>query len=394
MTRTSMHQNTCLSVFLLLPCILLFQLSAQAQSPGGVPNGSYRWSDMSGDSAAYMLTAAANMPRSGDSLVVYAVSELPQTAGGGILDLTGTRVGRRSPFVHKVCSDTLTTTAFGTVSRFLIHGDKLELSGYENRRVLVEYDTPPPVLRWPVALGDSVGGSFEGRASWCGRIYARLEGRAWTAADRVGGLVLPSGDTLADVIRLRHVRETHHVTYDSINTWGMLRRTALNDKSPTCPRPVRTETAVFFAAGWRYPVLVEETTLDAGRGRVSAMLCLPAEQALADCGTDNALPGDSLFRDAGGGAGQTGDPPPFRVASLRYDAEGGTLHVVCEAAADTEVTLRVADASGMLWRENAGMARAGRPSTLRVDCSGLRRGQYALLVTCGAERQSFKFSIR
>ena len=67
--RTSMQQNTCLSVFLLLPCILLYQLSAKAQSPGGVEgceawfvttpvtsdlNGSYRWSDLSGDSTTLL----------------------------------------------------------------------------------------------------------------------------------------------------------------------------------------------------------------------------------------------------------------------------------------------------------------------------------------------------
>ena len=69
MTRTSIQQNTCLSVFLLLPCILLYQLSAKAQSPGGVEgceawfvttpvtsdlNGSYRWSDLSGDSTTLL----------------------------------------------------------------------------------------------------------------------------------------------------------------------------------------------------------------------------------------------------------------------------------------------------------------------------------------------------
>lgn len=343
-----------------------------------------------------MLTATANMPRCGDSLVVCAVSELPLYAVNCNMDLSGVHIGRRSEFVHKACNDTMTTTAFGTVARFLLSGDTLVLSGYENRRMLVEYDTPPPILRWPFMPGDSVGGPFEGRAAWCSRMYARIKGNAWSVADRLSSLVLPSGDTITNVIRLRHVRETHHITYDSINNWGMLRRTAMQDASSIFSKcqPVRTETTALFAIGWRYPILVAEVTQDMGGRRVSAILCTPTEQARQNYDMDNALRRDTLVHEVGENAILRNASPPVHIISIRYDDMVDMLHVSCEAAADTEVTLRIADSSGILWRESTDMVPAGLSNTLHVDCSGLRHGQYALLVTCGAERQSFKFSIR
>ena len=105
-------------------------------------------------------------------------------------------------------TDSLIAIDNGGMQKYRLKGDSLLLTGTENRLMHIDYSLSEMWLRFPMSLGDSISGLFEGKGQYCERLFLRKAGRYTTKADALGSLVMENSDTLHNVLRLRTERIT------------------------------------------------------------------------------------------------------------------------------------------------------------------------------------------
>lgn len=82
--------------------------------------------------------------------------------------------------------------------------DTLWQTGYETSRTHMHYPSPIPVLRFPMAYGDSLCGVYSGQGRYCHMRSIFIDGYYSVHADAVGQLVLPEV-TIDSVLRVHSV---------------------------------------------------------------------------------------------------------------------------------------------------------------------------------------------
>ena len=355
--------------------------------------------------AQSILALSNNGFRDGDSLAMTLVDGVvPGDAGRNVVwDYSNARKWRLHTLQYKLMGDTLSAHEGGTSWHTVINGDTLLLTGFENRHTLMEYDEPLPLLRYPFSFGDSIGGSFHGIGKWCDRTFMHIWGDGVTRADAKGTLILPSGDTLRHVLRLHSVRRTWHISYDTIYTWSALREFVRQEEriglemAISKTAPIVTDNYVWYAPGWRYPVLRMETATDAIGTRMTALLYPPASQGELDYDMENDQSRRQMAMRGGVGfAGDKRDDPPNAITShaIGYDASNGIVNLTFSLSRPALVSLLLSDVAGVTWRSTEKSYDGDGTYTLSLSCSGIPHGQYALRIICGNDIISEKFYIK
>ena len=108
-------------------------------------------------------------------------------------------------------TDSLIAIDNGGMRKYCLKGDSLLLVGTENRLMHIDYAQPEVWLRFPMSLGDSISGLFEGKGQYCERLFLRKIGRYTTKADASGSLLMENSDTLHNVLRIQTERITTYI---------------------------------------------------------------------------------------------------------------------------------------------------------------------------------------
>ena len=98
-------------------------------------------------------------------------------------------------------TDSLIAIDNAGMNKYWMKGDSLLLVGTESRLMHIDYAQPEVWLRFPMSLGDSIQGLFEGTGQYCERLFLRKIGRYTTKADALGSLLMDNSDTLHNVLR-------------------------------------------------------------------------------------------------------------------------------------------------------------------------------------------------
>ena len=374
--------------------------------------------------SAQTLTPAANAPRKGDVLKKQQ-TEYANTSGGGdgrVWDLSGIEVvnprHKARILAKRDSADTMADTVMTIESRMrrytLQRGDSLLTVGTENVLSLVRYQQPELSLRFPVSYGDSTASIFYGTAAWCERTYSRIYGASRVKADATGTLVTPGGDTLRQVMRVHTLRTTGTRLLPVSTEPGMR---ALIDSLPAftadsarvclaadTSQGMVTEEDIcqFYATGYRYPVFETRRTVDAQGGVTEEALYHPAdEQALlADeenerlrHGILHAYGGVGLDKGGGQGNGSGQDTPPSPLSRCDVTVNGSMVTVTYDLTEDASVTGIVSTVSGIVLRQSSQHNDAGTGYQMRIDCGGLRAGQYVLYMNVNGQVIGYTLNI-
>lgn len=89
---------------------------------------------------------------------------------------------------------------------YVLQGDTLFCTGYENALTRMDYSCYEPVLRFPFGYGDTLSGYFSGTGEYCHRLPFTAGGHIRVEADGVGTLLLPDAKLKKDVLRLHRCR--------------------------------------------------------------------------------------------------------------------------------------------------------------------------------------------
>ncbi|MBP5220581.1 MAG: hypothetical protein J6034_07770, partial [Bacteroidaceae bacterium] len=231
------------------------------------------------------INQSCNHYRNGDMLEKRKVSVEGFDLNGknGVWSLEDAEISKKTYIAEYTAeADTMMMQERGNRTYFHLENGLVSIIGSENAQEIISYDMPETWLKFPMHLGDSLSGYFNGTGKYCDHLFMRRFGTYLTKADAVGKLVLPSGDTLRNVIRLHTERyvgmivtpvdtmrsEIPVFTVDSIIA-HMIPDTA----------KIREDVYRWYANGYRYPVL-EAKTICIGNEKLSEEIyyCPPEEQ--------------------------------------------------------------------------------------------------------------------
>jgi|GEM_PF-1765716 len=109
-----------------------------------------------------------------------------------------------------------------TMYKYGFKGDSLLMLGFENSGSKLTYSDPELSLVFPFTLGDSIVDRYKGTGRYMNTILSQADGYLTTIADAEGTLILPDGDTLLNVLRIRsercYIQRTLPIVYeDEVN---------------------------------------------------------------------------------------------------------------------------------------------------------------------------------
>jgi len=305
-------------------------------------------------------------------------------------------------------TDTIAAIGNGGMAKYKLDGDSLLLVGTENRLMHIDYALPEIWLRFPMCLGDSVSGLFEGKGQYCERLFLRKAGRYSTKADALGTLVLENCDTIHNVLRLRTERVTTTLAqpldsmlavYGILDSIPELGDDSIATLAATDDKAIRTVTMRYYAPGCRYPVLeTNESGIASGNGSpamTAAYYCSPFSQTGLASASSSLQAKPARWQDIANTDERQGNTLSY---SLLTNTSSRTIAVTFDAGAQTAgrscpIRLLLCDRQGILYRQTSGSAISGELTELSLSYAGLSHGQYVLYIEACGKQYSEIFSV-
>ena len=303
-------------------------------------------------------------------------------------------------------TDTMMAVEQGNRTYYSQDRGSVSIIGSENYMELISYDMPEIWLTFPMQMGDSVCGYFNGSGPYCERFFLRRYGTYKTKADAAGKIVLPQGDTLRNVLRLHTERYVGTIavpidtmlckipafTVDSIIQY-LIPDTA----------KVREDVYRWYAEGYRYPILEAQTLSYRDSILTEEMYyCPPEMQEQLSLDEENKqtrarLAEEELAR------WQKPSPSPDEPTNrrgndhFRYDItqpDGNdqvTIHY--DTDHDTWVTALISNGLGYVYRRADETCPAGS-GQLSLSSAGLRKGQYIIYINVDGNQYAEKVNVK
>ena len=277
----------------------------------------------------------------------------------------------------------------------------------ENFMEMMNYDMPETWLRFPMQVGDSVCGYFNGSGPYCERFFMRRFGTYKTKADAAGTLVLPKGDSLRNVIRLHTERYVGTITVpiDTMEkkipafTVDSIVRLLVPDTAK-----VREDVYRWYAEGYRYPILEAKSLSYCDSLLMEEMYYCPPDmqRTLAYDEENEQIRTRLAEEERAGWLASSSDNDANNAQSrgkngftygLSQDDVSGLVTIHYATNHDTQMTALVANGLGYAYRRADQPCAAGSGQTT-IDCSGLRRGQYIIYINVDGERYAEKINLK
>ena len=340
-----------------------------------------------------VLTAELNMMRGGDVLERVAAAPFPAGDSGEDVFWNFSEISETGKSVRRHVSAGDTVFAViegGTMDKYRFSGDSIISIGYENRLAVLNDSVPYTRLVFPFSYGQKTGGSFIFTGRYAQDRDAETGGTVTVEADATGRMLLPSLDTLDNVLRVR----------TDTRAWLRLLRhgEALDDSIATDSLPFYERSVYeWYAPGYRYPVF--ETRLyrlyehgrPCGSYGVSYYYPTAEQESLANDPANRKIREDIFLEKRGLRA--DGDSERNSDGENGQDGGRGTVSGVVASATPSEVTvsfdvsggetvigMTLADLYGRVYGYIPEHAVGEGSHTETIDTSRLTPGEYVLTV--------------
>ena len=313
-----------------------------------------------------------------------------------VWSIEGTKVSKRDfRAAYSAVADRLMKTERGNRTYYRQDRDIVSIIGSESAQTFFSYDIPETWLKFPMQVGDSVFGYFNGTGKYCDRLFIRRFGNYLTKADAVGEIVLPSGNTLHNVLRLhteRHIStiatpiDTMKFKIPAFTVDSIIRRMAADTMQ------IQEDVYRWYAEGYRYPVL-EATVVSRGEQIFSDEVFFSPPELQEQLVLDEANMRvrermTATARELDESKGESGDNGfTFRISR---DDGNETITVNYSSKQPVRVTILLANSQGYVYRR----ASQTNGSPISLSYSGLRQGQYILKINTDSEHFSEKFNVK
>ncbi|WP_419033120.1 T9SS type A sorting domain-containing protein [Dysgonomonas gadei] len=268
-------------------------------------------------------------------------------------------------------------TEHNTMYYYYLSGDSLLQTGHENPSVKLAYNSPIVLMLYPLNYGQSISSQYRSEGLYSGTVAIHTKGTVTTAADAYGKILLPSGDTLGPVLRVKTEQTILDVSDEfSVNTDG-------NDKGKLL------ETCRWYSKGYRYPVFetVRNINLsDSAQIFATAFYYPPQDHLYLDTDSENKTLLDELWKDTE--KDQTIDPTAKTVTledimtcKIYPNPVVSTMNIEYELKQDAKVVFELYSIEGLLVKKMKSQSKSAGIYYETMDCTGLHPKNYVLRIT-------------
>ena len=212
--------------------------------------------------AQNILKKDYNMFRGEDVIIKQQVKyKNPGRAGENVLwDFSKQEaVNDKYKLFYKLNSDsTVTGCEHGTLYHYQLKKDSLFSLGYENPTTVIKNAKPELLLVFPFSYQSRIEGYFYGSGNYCRRLDLTSQGKTVTWGDAYGMIILPNGDTIQNVLRVRSLKKiaekmTPYVSKDSVSCLAV-NADSINSHLNNDSVYMQVETYRWYADCYRYPI--------------------------------------------------------------------------------------------------------------------------------------------
>lgn len=206
----------------------------------------------------------SNMFRPGDKLIKQQVEyKEPGESGENVLWDFSRQESINDYYELAYFSEDNDSTIIGcehrTMYRYKISGDSLFCLGYENPTTRMNFVRPELLIIFPFHYQSRSHDYFYGTGEYSRRLGVILQGSLTSYADAYGSMVIPEGDTLKNVLRVRSVKSITEKMKSS--RWRKAFKDTIVIQTDTIDYRlandsilIELETYKWYAEGYRYPV--------------------------------------------------------------------------------------------------------------------------------------------
>ncbi|MDR1763443.1 MAG: T9SS type A sorting domain-containing protein [Dysgonamonadaceae bacterium] len=238
-----------------------------------------------------------------------------------------------------------------TMYYYRFDGNRLWTLGHENPTTLLRYSEPLLTAVFPIAFGEKYSEKYSGSGLYSATDEFSVSGQVDISADATGIMVLPSKDTLRNVIRVKSVRSA--VEKDGVSS---------------------LENVYWYARGYRYPVFETVRLTKSDRETFASAFYFPPDQHyyLDDDAENFALHEENPDTDSNPWAGLAYNLFPNPVTSFL------NIELYLPKAATVRIQVH-SQAGSLVLSSSKGRLSAGLQA-FRQDVSALPVGNYVITV--------------
>lgn len=344
-----------------------------------------------------------NSPRVGDNVDYFRVSYplVIKKYNRYLWDLSQFSSGRKkytsSYMQNGEGQDSLSVIENGSKFFILLDKDGVYDCGFENNQTKVNYNIPIKKYTFPMVLGDSIGGVFHGVGSYCDRQKIRTFGSWLSCADAIGDLVLPSCDTLRNVIRVHLQQNTLCYFYPMDSVQHLLpsfTNESISNALNTNDSLIVSDSFFWFAQGYRYPILKYQTARVKGQSVAvdgKAYYCPPEMQKELPLDDENIKVRMETSNKVNNPTNGTDKNNNFKY-TFSNDSYSRNIHISYTADSPIDVNAILTNTAGVVYRT---LSQSGNQSgNIDFNYGSLQPGQYVVYIKTGAETYIEKFNNR
>lgn len=270
-----------------------------------------------------------------------------------------------------------------TMYYFKQTSNNLEVLGHENPTTLLHYTTPMIASVYPTDYGQSYTSGYESEGLYSKRIPFGSTGTMNITSDAYGMIILPSGDTIDHIIRIKTVQVIHEV---------------IKTKKPQYFN-ITSETYKWYAKGYRYPIFESIKTFNnedslQTKAFKTAFFFPPQEHLYLDDDKENLAILDSLWNLKHPIQEETRSSNTEIAGNFSYNfypnPVESQLTIEYYLESPTTITLSLYAMDGkQLKNITVGKKDKGLHSEY-LDCSNLAKGTYILRIEANSKSVSDK----
>ncbi|MCM1292415.1 MAG: hypothetical protein NC111_01805 [Bacteroides sp.] len=278
-----------------------------------------------------------------------------------------------------------------TIYYYRIAGDSILIDGFENNQSSMLYYVGETSLLFPLTKGHAIDGVFHGEGLYCDRWSHTMSGTYHTEADASGMLILPEGDTIPDVVRIRTRRMIDSRYFSSATASSMIDslRFYQDDRR-------------WYAPGYRYPLLISSTMTASDATTPRHHVAYYSSASMASALENDPLNVDrrqqlatshhsSLFDNTVYGSCPKSSTPTVNY-TFSHDSNADTVSITFTTAEPLDVEIGLSDAMGIVYFTDRRTAQPYQPQTLTFDYARLPySANYVIFINAAAEHYSENF---
>ena len=275
-------------------------------------------------------------------------------------------------------------TEHSTMYYLQVQNNSLSVLGHENATTSLKYTPSLLSMTYPTNYNELHQKQYQSKGLYSCRIPFESQGEIKQIADAYGIMILPSGDTLKNVMRVKTVQTIEETIFDVNNNVN----TILN---------MNVENYKWFSKGYRYPIFETIKTIpqdSSANEFFTAFFFPPQEHLYLDTDPDNLAVLDSLWNIDHNIPDVTDPTEEQPNANLSYNFYPNPVESILTVEYYLEkpssVTISLYNLDGRLIKTVVKPISSSGIYTEQIDCSSLAKGTYIISIGTGYKVYSDK----